>query len=60
MAADLKELRQLVRNGKLFAVQKWIADGKRTPFLRSQKFRSPQPAILTEILALLTEAIASG
>jgi hypothetical protein len=27
---DLKELRQLVRDGKLFAVQKWIADGKRT------------------------------
>jgi len=30
MPADLKELRQLVRDGKLFAVQKWIAGGKRT------------------------------
>ena len=27
---DMKELRRLVREGKLFAVQKWIADGKRT------------------------------
>jgi hypothetical protein len=27
---DMKELRRLVRDGKLFAVQKWIAEGKRT------------------------------
>ena len=27
---DMKELRRLVRGGKLFAVQKWIAEGKRT------------------------------
>ena len=26
----MKELRRLVRDGKLFAVQKWIAEGKRT------------------------------
>jgi ankyrin repeat protein len=30
LAEDMKELRRLVRDGKLFAVQKWIADGKRT------------------------------
>ena len=27
---DIKELIGLVREGKLFAVQKWIAEGKRT------------------------------
>ncbi len=30
LPADMKELRRLVRDGKLFAVQKWIAEGKRT------------------------------
>jgi ankyrin repeat protein len=30
MPEDIKELRRLVKDGKLFAVQKWIVDGKRT------------------------------
>ena len=29
MPPDIKEFRSLIKTGKLFAVQKWIAEGKR-------------------------------
>lgn len=37
---DMKELRRLVRDGKLFAVQKWIAQGRRT-FAPDSAWSSP-------------------